>query len=176
MNSYRPPIAKRHREGESNHRKFFRSLFENLNLIQRDPPYGSAWDSSVMAAYEEWGDTRSYTYVPHIKEGCTLEFFVSTILGLAKAEPKQDEFIKLVSRNFEISEEDAMSSIDRALGGVVRAASLNPRACPDRSSDPVASIAFEQAFNDHSIIDAIYPMWRSWKPGVHSDIRDNPPR
>ena len=128
----------------------------------------TSWDSVVLAASEEWVDETVFRFCVPLPDGTTYNDLVTCILCEAIQKPDLAALQRNLCRRFSITENDALTSIDRALGGVTRAASLNPKAHPDPTIDPIASSAFDQATNDHSILDAIYPDWRTWKLGYYS--------
>lgn len=143
---------------------FFRYLW-----LRPSYPKGTSWDSTVSAAGEEWVDDTKFSHVPVLSGGASVEELVIRILNRATENPDQDKLIEDLNTEFGLPQGTAIKVIDRALGGVVRAAALNPKARPDLDIDPVACIAFRLASDDHRYIDAIYPDWQDWEPGVHSD-------
>jgi hypothetical protein len=128
----------------------------------------TAWDSMVLAASEEWVDDTVFRFKVQLPSETSYREFANCILGTTRTHPDLTTFQTHLATQYSISKSDALTAIDRALGGVVRAATLNPRACPDASVDPVAAAAFAISIDDLTIIDSIFPDWRSWKPGVHS--------
>ena len=63
---------------------------------------------------------------------------------------------RLIS-DFGLSEADAELAIDRALGGVVRAATGNPENCPKREKDPVAWTSYQKCLKRPDLIARVYP-------------------
>jgi hypothetical protein len=128
----------------------------------------TAWDSMVLAASEEWVDDTVFRFTVSLPRGASYREFAACILDAARTHPDLHTLQKRLASLYFISEREALTAIDRALGGVVRAATMNPQSCPDASIDPVAAAAFEVSTADPTIIDSIFPGWRSWKPGSHS--------
>ena len=129
----------------------------------------TAWDSMVMAASEEWVDETVFRFAVTLPDGMSYSDLATRIVDQAIVHPDLDTLQQDISRSFLISERDAITAIDRALGGLCRAATLWPRACPDRGIDPVAAAAFDLASEGHTILDSIYPGWAKWRPGCHSE-------
>jgi hypothetical protein len=152
------------------------ALFKKLSIVFRSirhvltvrPMVATEWGSMVDAASEEWVDKTIFRFTVELPQGVSCDALVAFILEKARGEPDLKLLLTQLAAQFQITEKQALTTIDRALGGVARAAALNPAACPDVSIDPVGCSAFIQASKDHSIIDAVYPTWRSWKPGCHS--------
>lgn len=128
----------------------------------------TAWDSMVAAASEEWGDGTVFQFRISLPKNVSNKDFVTFMLDRAVTDPDLDTFRSDIATTFGLNDEIALEAIDRALGGVARAASLNPLACPDDAIDPVGAGAFRIASANLGIISAIYPGWQTWKPGVHS--------
>lgn len=128
----------------------------------------TAWDSMVAAASEEWVDDTVFQFPIALPTEVSNKDFATFMLDRAVTHPDLETFRADIATTFGLNDEIALNAIDRALGGVARAASLNPLACPDGAIDPVAAEAFRIASDNLEIISAIYPCWQTWKPGVHS--------
>lgn len=128
----------------------------------------TAWDSMVMAASEEWVDETVFRFVVPLRDGMSYSDLAALIIDQAIIHPDLDTLKRYISQEFLISEQDALTAIDRGLGGICRAATLWPPACPDPGIDPVAAAAFALASDDHTILDRVFPGWTEWQPGYHS--------
>lgn len=137
-----------------------------------EPSY--AWDSMVGAASEEWVDPTVFRFTVALLPGVGYPDLAASILNAARSRPDLDTLQTHLAAQYAISEKDALTAIDRALGGVVRAASLSPLACPDAAIDPVAAAAFALATHDTTIIDSIYPGWREWRTWEPSSADETP--
>lgn len=127
-------------------------------------PVGTPWDSMVSAASEEWVDPTVFRFTTVLPAGASYQDLADCILRAARTRPDLDRLQKRIASQYALSQAHALTSIDRALGGVVRAAALNPLASPDAAIDPVAAAAYALATADPTIIDSIYPDWREWEP------------
>jgi hypothetical protein len=76
--------------------------------------------------------------------------------GASRGLPAEDIERSLVA-GLGLNADDAALARDRALGGVVRAATRNPANCPPRDKDPVAFESYQRATADPSLISRIYP-------------------
>lgn len=128
----------------------------------------TAWDSMVASASEEWVDDTVFQFRISLPTNVSNRDFVTFMLDRAVTHPDLETFRADIATTFGLNDEFALKAIDRALGGVARAASLNPLACPNDAIDPVAAEAFRIASDNVGIISSIYPSWETWKPGVHS--------
>lgn len=122
----------------------------------------------VLAASEEWVDETVFRFSPSLPKEISTDELVKHIIDRAVNHPDLNQLIKETSSHFSLSERDALMAIDRALGGICRAATLRQEACPDCHVDPVGAAAFIRALDNHSIIDSIYPGWTDWESGYHS--------
>ena len=95
----------------------------------------------------------------HVCPPQTLEELVEFVLQAeVRKVPSDETTIELVTR-FGLSEEDAGLAWDRALGGLVRAATGNPVNCPVREKDPVAWISYHRCLREPALIAAIRPQY-----------------
>jgi hypothetical protein len=105
------------------------------------------------------GRTDPFDLSVKVAPGSTLEQLVDFILqALARNDPETMLMAKLVT-GFGMSQEDATLAMDRACGGVVRAATGNPQNCPIQQQDPVAWLSFHRCLREPSLITAIYPQY-----------------
>jgi hypothetical protein len=123
------------------------------------PRCASGWDSMLVAASAELLDDDDLSRTVMLPSGATYEGLTRTILDHARVPPDIDELINHLQLAFGISYADAVTAIDRALGGVVRAASGRADVSPDPERDPVAWHAYERCRSERHIIDDIYPGW-----------------
>jgi len=122
----------------------------------------TAWESMVGTAYEELGDNTEFSFRPQVSDE-RLPVLVREIVERARREPEQKELLGELTVLFNLPEGEAFKSVDRALGGVARAASRDHSTRPKEFSDPIAAQAFDLAMNDPNIIDDIYTdWWRQW--------------
>lgn len=119
----------------------------------------SSWDSMLLAASEELLDDNDLSRRVLLPAGATYEALTRSILDHARVTPDLDVLINHLHQCFGISRGDAGIAIDRALGGVVRAASQRADVSPDPERDPVAWHAYERSRSERRIIDDIYPGW-----------------
>lgn len=129
----------------------------------------TAWDSMVLAASEEWVDETVFQFAVPLPDGMFYYDLAKRIVAHGIGHPDLDALQQEISKDFLISIQDALTAIDRVLGGICRAATLWPPACPDLRIDPVAAAAFVLASDDHTILDSIFPGWKEWRPGYHSE-------
>jgi hypothetical protein len=146
--------------------QIFRQFVRFLSAPKLSP--ATSWDSTVAAASEEWADPTEFDFRPELKYGQSVQGLVERIIGEARSGPNQKKLVHQITVEFGLSERDSLTAIDRVLGGIVRAAAMNPNARPDFGRDPVASVAFVLAAEDTGVIDDIFPGWRTWPPGAHS--------
>ena len=146
-----------------------KALRDYIRLL-RSPkqPVGTSWQSTVLAASEEWVDERHFRFLPTLNDANAIELLALTIITKARKHPDQGALIGELTTKFSLPDGEALTAIDRALGGVVRAASQNLEARPSSIDDPVAAASFDIAMLDERVIDDIYPGWREWRPGPHS--------
>jgi hypothetical protein len=99
----------------------------------------------------------------HVCPPQTLEELVEFVLQAeARKAPSDETAADLVTR-FGLPEEDAGLAWDRALGGLVRAATGNPTNCPSREKDPVAWISYRRCLQEPALIAAIRPQYVTGK-------------
>ena len=91
----------------------------------------------------------------------TLDELVDFVLQAAMRRDDDAKTIAALVEHFKASEEDAALALDRACGGVVRAATRNPHNCPDQKKDPIAWLSYQRCLREPSIIGAIYPQFAS---------------
>jgi hypothetical protein len=146
-------------------KKAFLACFQRSTVSV--PAAATAWESMVTAASEEWVDETVFRFTVKLPAHASYRELADSILETGRKHPDLATLQKQLAAKFSITEKEALRAIDRALGGVVRAATLNPHACPDAAIDPVAAAAFALALEDPAIIDSIFPGWREWEPSVH---------
>jgi hypothetical protein len=133
-----------------------------------EQPAGTSWQSTVLAASEEWVDETSFRFQPTLKNPEAIRSLAQKIIIQARQAPDQDALLRELTSKFALPDGEALSAVDRALGGVARAASRNLGSRPSSIDDPVAAATFDLAMQDEGILDDIYPEWRAWRRGPHS--------
>jgi hypothetical protein len=93
----------------------------------------------------------------------TLEELVEFVLQAEVRKAPSDSTTADLVTKFRLSEEDARLAWDRALGGLVRAATGNPANCPVREKDPVAWISYQRCLREPALIAAIRPQYVNGK-------------
>ncbi len=146
-----------------------RALRDYMRFLRRpEQPVGTTWQSTVLAASEEWVDETSFRFQPTLKNAEATRSLAQDIVILARQVPDQEALLRELTSKFALPDGEALSAVDRALGGVARAASRNPSSRPSPMDDPVAAATFDLAMQDEGILDDIYPDWRAWRRGPHS--------
>lgn len=101
----------------------------------------------------------------------TLEELVDFVLDAeARKVPSGDTTTEVMTQ-FGLTEEDARLAWDRALGGVVRAATSIEANRPDPEKDPVAWISYQRCLREPSLIEAIRPQSVRPKTGAPEQSR-----
>ncbi|MBI4614205.1 MAG: hypothetical protein HY720_11390 [Planctomycetes bacterium] len=101
---------------------------------------------------EGWTDDMSIV----LPSALTVEMVVDVVLGGEARKASCDlTHAKLVSLG--LSEGDAHLAHDRALGGLVRAATGNPANEPSKEKDPVAWASYRRCSREPALIAAIRP-------------------
>jgi hypothetical protein len=134
------------------------ALFRQRRLILPKP--ASAWVSLLTAASEELSDDSDLARTIPLPPGFKYEAFVGSIIAHARLSPDLDLFVRHLRKEFKISSEHALTAIDRAMGGVVRAGSNLPDVCPDPDRDPIAWHAYQICRLESQAIADICPGWR----------------
>jgi hypothetical protein len=90
--------------------------------------------------------------------GLRVEDVVDLVFSSARQDvPYEDVLGRLVAVG--LSREDAALAYDRALGGLVRAATRNPSNEPSTQKDPIAHASYVRCMREPSLIAAIRPDW-----------------
>jgi hypothetical protein len=146
-----------------------RALRDYMRFLRRTKqPVGTNWQSTVLAASEEWVDETNFQFQPTLKNSEAIQSLAQQIVAQARDNPDLDALLRELTSKFALLDGEALSAVDRALGGVVRAAGRNHRSRPNSIDDPVAAAAFDFTMQDETILDDIYPSWRTWRCGPHS--------
>lgn len=117
---------------------------------------------------EGWTDEMSIPLPPGLRE----KDLVDVVLSSTIAKLSYDETIdKLASLGLSMG--DASLAWDRVHGGVVRAATGNPRNAPSADKDPIAYTSYRRCLEEPSLIPAVRPdlarpstrrmWWQFWK-------------
>lgn len=91
--------------------------------------------------------------------GQTLDQLVDFVLHATMRRDDSSTIIASLIKDFGLSEEDAALALDRACGGVVRAATGNPQNCPNQQKDPIAWLSYQRCLREPSIIPAVWPQY-----------------
>lgn len=141
-------------------------------LRRPNQPVGTSWQSTVLAASEEWVDESHFRFQPRLKGADAIVSLAQEIVAKAREAPDQEALLQELTAKFSLPDGEALAATDRALGGVARAVSRNPGARPSSIDDPIAAASFDIAMLDEGVLDDIYPGWREWRPGPHSKPRN----
>jgi MOSC domain-containing protein YiiM len=101
----------------------------------------------------EWTDDLSIPLPPGRTVADLVEFVLQATLQGTPAE----QIDRQLTTEFGSSADDGELARDRSLGGLVRAATGNPRNCPPQDKDPVAWESFQRGTRDPSMVARIYP-------------------
>jgi hypothetical protein len=86
----------------------------------------------------------------------TVEHVVDVILRAERDKlPRRATLAELVALG--LSEDDAHLAVDRALGGIVRAAARHPSNAPARDKDPVAWASYERCMREPNLPESARP-------------------
>jgi hypothetical protein len=108
-----------------------------------------------MRNYEGWTDDFNFP----MASGRTVEELVDYVLQAAIQRYTNSTVIQKLISDFGLTEADAGFALDRALGGVVRAATVRASNCPAKEKDPVAWSSFQRCIKSPDLIAAIYPQF-----------------
>jgi len=106
-----------------------------------------------------------------VGDGHSLEELVDYVLQSTVHGQTKAAMVEHLSEAFRLSPVDAELALDRAYGGVVRAATGQAANRPNKDKDPVAWISFQRCSKQPELIAAIYPQfaqpprrpwWRRW--------------
>jgi hypothetical protein len=95
------------------------------------------WISAWAAASEEVGDNNDLGVTILLPTDVTYEMVVSYILDAARSAPVFETIVDRLTKQFGLRSRDAVTAIDRCLGGVFRAMESRPELCPDSTRDPI---------------------------------------
>jgi hypothetical protein len=90
-----------------------------------------------------------------LNSGRTLEELAQLVFDLLDAGVPYESTLERVRSQFALSSADAALGVDRAMGGLVRAASAQPMNCPDPNQDPIARASFALALRHPANIAAL---------------------
>jgi hypothetical protein len=108
-----------------------------------------------MRVPEGWTDDLNIA----IAAGRTVEELVEVVLEAATRRDTTSTTIDRLMKEFGLSRPDAELALDRALGGVVRAATGQAENCPSKKKDPVAWTSYQRCLKAPGLIAAIYPQF-----------------
>ena len=118
----------------------------------------SRWLSSKSASTsvpDGWTDDMTVSVQPPH----TLSELVDFVLDAESRKVPSPDTVSNIAAGFGLSEDDAALAWDRALGGLVRAATGNSVNCPDKDKDPVAWISYQRCLLEPALIAAIRPQY-----------------
>jgi hypothetical protein len=121
-----------------------------------------------MPIPEGWTDDLNIQIAP----GHTLDELVDFILQAVVRRDDSSTIIAELVRNFGVSEDDAVLALDRACGGVFRAATGDPENCPDQQKDPVAWLGYQRCLREPSLFSAIFPQSSSTRRITQDGLQD----
>jgi hypothetical protein len=103
---------------------------------------------------EGWTDDMSIV----LPSGITLDKVVDVVLR-SEANKEAHETIVAELVKMGLTEDDALLAHDRALGGLVRAATRNPMNAPPQDKDPIAWTSYQHCLRGPAMIAAIRPQY-----------------
>lgn len=102
---------------------------------------------------EGWTDDMNIALAP----GRSLEELVDWVLECNVRRDKPTVIVQQLIEKFGLTQADAELALDRACGGVVRAATGRADNCPPKDKDPVAWLSYQKCLKRPDLIAAIYP-------------------
>ncbi|MFG1604800.1 hypothetical protein [Actinoplanes sp. NPDC049265] len=103
----------------------------------------------------DWTDDMTITLPP----ARTIPEVVEFVLAATLRQVPPDQIAEALAADLGLSPDDAELAADRALGGLVRAATRTPDNRPDQAKDPVAWESFHRGIRDPSLVERIYPQF-----------------
>jgi hypothetical protein len=119
----------------------------------------AAWLAKARPAQEPpenqvvWTDDMTIRLPPRR----TVAELADLVLRAAERGEAPEEIAQALASEFGLTEDDAHLACDRALGGLVRAATGNPANCPSPEKDPIAWQTYQRGTADPSLVARIYP-------------------
>ena len=92
-----------------------------------------------------------------VASGRSLEEIVDCVLESKVQGEAPNAIVQNLTEKFGLTQADAELALDRACGGVVRAATGRADNCPAKDKDPVAWFSYQRCLNQPDLIAAIYP-------------------
>jgi len=125
-----------------------------------------------MSAPDRW----TYNMSIAVPSGLDLETLVRSILEKERQHVAYDQILtELVSLGLTI--DDAQLAHDRAVGGLVRAATSNGQNAPSQADDPVAWMSYCLCIRDPALVRSIRPtMHRAPPHGAWAPLEPLPPK
>ena len=102
---------------------------------------------------EGWADDMNIA----VPDGRSLEEVVDFVLESTIRRDRPTTIVQNLSERFGLAQADAELALDRACGGVVRAATGRADNCPARDKDPVAWVSYQECIKRPDLIAAIHP-------------------
>jgi hypothetical protein len=103
----------------------------------------------------DWTDDMTISLPPSRTVAEVVEF----VLAATLRQVPPDEIAKSLTADLGLTADDAELAADRALGGLVRAATPSADNRPDQVKDPVAWESFQRGTKDPSLVARIYPQF-----------------
>jgi hypothetical protein len=99
-----------------------------------------------------WTADLSVTLPPTL----TIDQIVDVVFRAERAKlPRRTTIAELVSLG--LSEDDAHLALDRALGGIVRAATRHPANAPAKDKDPIAWASYQRCMDEPNLPESARP-------------------
>ena len=98
-----------------------------------------------------------------VGNGHSLEELVDYVLQSTVRSHAKATMVQHLSEEFALSSADAELALDRAYGGVIRAATGQRANSPPKDKDPIAWISFHETLNEPELIAAICPQFSKLK-------------
>jgi hypothetical protein len=102
-----------------------------------------------------WTDDMTIRLPP----GRTVAEVADLVLQAAQRGVAPEEIERALAGQLGLTEDDACLARDRALGGLVRAATGNPANCPSPEKDPIAWETYQRGTADPSLVARVYPQF-----------------
>lgn len=119
----------------------------------------------LAAASEEVGDDTAFEFQVSLPAGRTYDELAKAILTRGAEACGLKMIVQEVAAEFQLTEKESLSAIDRALGGMFRAMTGKTEARPSDSGDLVAA-AFDLCQREPQHMEALWPGWQQWKREV----------
>jgi len=102
---------------------------------------------------EGWTDDMTIV----VPTGRSLDDIVDYVLQATIRQETPSNMVRHLTMEFGLTQSDAELALDRACGGVVRAATGRQDNCPSKEKDPMAWLSFQRCLKQPALIGAIFP-------------------